>query len=77
MVQHVRDFTEDQSSVHGIYTYYYQVYKADSQTEAEKWLQAQEVISPYTHIVCQTPEGNFGKNLKGIYKDQSNKFTQV
>lgn len=45
------------------------VYKASSKTDAMAFLSKQVVDRPSYYIIVETPEGNFGRDIDGIYQE--------
>lgn len=48
-------------------TFTYEVYKAKSKQEALAFLKTKSVDKQYYYIEVETPEGNFGRDINGIY----------
>ena len=63
-VEHV----EDRDGEGDDYTKYY-VYKAQDKTSAMTFLQRAEIQTDGAHVVVQTPEGTWGKDVNGIYEE--------
>ncbi|WP_165555854.1 HEAT repeat domain-containing protein [Kribbella pittospori] len=45
----------------------YEAYRAANRTEALAYLNAHPVTEPFYYLEVETPEGNFGRDIKGIY----------
>ncbi len=61
-VQVVREFTKGPST--------YRVLKASSKANALAYLKQNPVKRPQFYIVVETPQGNFGRDIDGIYKEK-------
>ncbi|MFX0148879.1 MAG: hypothetical protein ACFE8E_14160 [Candidatus Hodarchaeota archaeon] len=55
----------------------YDVYSANNIKEAIKFLRKQEIKLPYYYIVIETPEGNIGKDIIGIYNEQNSELIEL
>ena len=58
---------EHQEGIGGTATY--RIYKAPSAASAKAFLQENPVDKNFYYIVVETPEGNYGCDVKGIYKE--------
>jgi hypothetical protein len=47
----------------------YEVYSAESKSEAMQFLSNVEVTEPIKHVVVETPEGSWGRDVAGIYDE--------
>ncbi|MGI5818125.1 MAG: YecA family protein [Armatimonadota bacterium] len=52
----------------------YQVYTGSTKQEAIEFLEGQEVNEPSFYIVVETPEGNWGKDIAGIYDEDAGEY---
>ena len=69
-VAHVKTYSETKtlpSGVSGVLTY--EVYKGHTAQEAREFLATKTVDQPLYYIVVETPEGNWGKDIQGLYKE--------
>lgn len=69
-VRFVRRYSEQRQLPTGLATYHYEIYKAKTAEEARQFLDTKEVKARNTYIVVETPEGNWGKDVAGAYKDR-------
>jgi len=53
------------------FTCHYEIYRARTAQEAREFLEAKTVTEPCTYVVIETPEGNWGKDKSGVYKENS------
>jgi hypothetical protein len=53
--------------------YYYEIYRAADKRSAMRFLARvpQDNIEPRYYVVVETPEGEFGKDIDGIYQDDN------
>ena len=47
----------------------YEIYKAQSKSSALEFLKQKPVNKPLYYIIVETPEGNWGKDIEGIYQE--------
>jgi hypothetical protein len=47
----------------------YEVYKAPSKAVALEYLKTKSVTKPLYYVIVETPEGNWGKDINGIYQE--------
>ena len=47
----------------------YKIYKAQNKDDAIAFLSLQKVTKKMFYIVVETPEGNFGRDVDGIYEE--------
>ena len=70
-VRFVRKYSETktvpQTGQPGIVTY--EVYKAHSAQDAREFLDGKSVAERLYYIVVESPEGNWGKDIEGLYKE--------
>jgi hypothetical protein len=70
-VKFVRKYSETktvpQTGQSGIVTY--EVCKAHTAQDAREFLDGKSVTERLYHVVVETPEGNWGKDLEGLYKE--------
>jgi hypothetical protein len=50
--------------------YTYRTYKAPNKASAMAFLEKNPVTRQYYYIVVETPEGNYGRDIQGIYQEQ-------
>ncbi len=57
----------------GSVQYYYEIYRAKDKRAAMRFLARvpQADIEPRYYVVVETPEGEFGKDIDGIYQDDN------
>ena len=68
-VEHVRTYSEAKMALGEERTYTYEVYRANTAQEAKDFLGKKSVPKMYFFIVVETPEGNWGKDYQGMYKE--------
>jgi hypothetical protein len=70
-VKFVRKYSETktvpQTGQSGVVTY--EVFKARTAQEAREFLNGKTVAERLYYIVVETPEGNWGKDIEGLYKE--------
>ena len=49
----------------------YQIYKGLNTESAKAFLQKNLVTKNFYYIIVETPEGNYGRDIQGIYKEQT------
>lgn len=69
-VKFVKRYSENRSLQTGMATFQYQIYKAKTAQQAREFLQSRTVSERNTYIVVETPEGNWGKDIGGMYKER-------
>ncbi len=47
----------------------YVIYRADNKYQALKWLSQNKVSKNFYYLIIETPEGNFGRDIQGIYQE--------
>jgi hypothetical protein len=47
----------------------YEIYKAPSKSVALEYLKTKPVTKPLYYVIVETPEGNWGKDIDGIYQE--------
>lgn len=47
----------------------YEVYRAKTAQQAREFLEGKTVTEKLYYVVVETPEGNWGKDIKGMYKE--------
>lgn len=47
----------------------YRIHKAPSAVAAKAWLQQNPVAKPLYYLMVETPDGNYGRDIDGIYKE--------
>lgn len=52
----------------------YEVHSGSTKQEAVEFLEQQVVSEPSFYIVVETPEGNWGKDIAGIYDEDSGEY---
>ena len=65
----VKKYSEERQTPSGSSTYHYSVYKCGSAQKAREFLDAKTISAKYTYIIVETPEGNWGKDIGGMYKE--------
>jgi phage FluMu protein Com len=50
-------------------TYYYEIYKCDDAEKAKEFLEKNFVDKYFHYIIVETPIGNWGMDIKGLYKE--------
>jgi hypothetical protein len=70
-VKFVRKYSETktvpQTGQSGVVTY--ELYKARTAQEAREFLNGRTVTERLYYVVVETPEGNWGKDVEGLYKE--------
>jgi hypothetical protein len=56
--------SEDHKGMHT-----YRVYRAPSKAAAMAFLQANPVTQNYLYLIVETPHGDFGRDINGIYEE--------
>lgn len=69
-VTFVKRYSENRRLPTGMATYQYEVYRAKTAQQAREFLQGKTVSERNTYIVVETPEGNWGKDIGGMYKER-------
>jgi DNA topoisomerase VI subunit B len=66
----VRKEEKDTSTNFGmVVRFTYEVYRAPNAATAQDFLKRKAVTQPRYYIVVETPEGNYGRDTDGIYKE--------
>ena len=68
-VQFVRKYSTTKQTPLGPATFTYEVYRAKTAQQAREFLEGKTVTEKLYYIVVETPEGNWGKDIKGMYKE--------
>jgi len=55
----------------------YDVYTADSQEQAIRFLRSQSILEERRYIIVETPEGNIGKDLIMIFREPSGDMIEL
>jgi uncharacterized protein YecA (UPF0149 family) len=53
----------------------YKVYTGSTKQEAIEFLERQEVNEPSLYVIVETPEGNWGRDIAGIYDESADALT--
>ena len=69
-VKYVRTYTEEKRGVSGNILCTYEMYKAKTAQEAREFLDTKEVTERLYYVVVETPEGNWAKDIEGMYKEK-------
>ncbi len=69
-VKFVRRYTQAKSTPYGMATFKYEIYRAKTAQEAREFLESKKVAERLSYIVVETPEGNWGKDIEGMYKEK-------
>ena len=64
----VKFIREDRSQSHGV-TMIYRVHKAPDADTAKAFLEQNPVTKQFYYIVVETPEGNYCRDIQGMYKE--------
>jgi hypothetical protein len=48
---------------------HYRIYRAKTADQARKFLDEQTVTERLHYVVVETPEGNWGRDVNGLYKE--------
>jgi len=66
-------FVHVQPRHQGPVQYYYEIYRAKDKRAAMRFLTRvpRADIEPQYYVVVETPEGEFGKDIDGIYQDHN------
>jgi len=68
-VQFVRKYSTTRQTPLGPAMFTYEVYRAKTAQQAREFLEGKTVTDQLYYIVVETPEGNWGKDVKGMYKE--------
>lgn len=68
-VQFVRKCSTTRHTPLGPATFTYEVYRTKMVQQAREFLEGKTVTERLYYIVVETPEGNWGKGIKGMYKE--------
>ena len=68
-VKFVRRYSQNRPTKEGTVTYSYEVYRAKTAQDAREFLDRKPVAKPLHYLVVETPEGNWGKDINGMYKE--------
>ncbi len=69
-VKFVRKYNEQKQGSSGIITCTYEMYKAKTAQLAREFLETKTVNKKLYYIVVETPEGNWAKDIDGMYKEK-------
>lgn len=61
----VKEYSEERMG----FTYTYHIYKAPDEASAKAFLQENPVNRVHYYVIVETPEGNWGRDIDGIYKE--------
>ncbi|MFN0018100.1 MAG: hypothetical protein ACKVP0_07575 [Pirellulaceae bacterium] len=70
-VKFKKKYTENRNTIVGPATYYYEVFTAKTAQEARDYLNTKAITAANTYCIVETPEGNWGKDKDGMYKENS------
>lgn len=62
-------FVREERKQQAGYTLTYQIYKGPDAASASAFLQEHPVTKQFYYIMVETPEGNYGRDIDGIYKE--------
>lgn len=68
-VKYVRTYTEQKMGPFGPFTTTYEMYRAKTAQEAREFLDTKSVAKKLYYVVVETPEGNWAKDIDGMYKE--------
>ena len=68
-VKFVRRYTEARQTPLGPAQFSYEIYKSDTAEAARQFLEHHNVGEPQHYVVVETPEGNWAKDIQGMYKE--------
>lgn len=68
-VQFVRLYSEERDTPEGKAVFTYEVYRANTNQEARRFLEGCTLNTPLFYIVVETPEGNWSKDVGGTYQE--------
>ena len=68
-VQFVRKYSVNRQTPLGPAKFTYEVYRAKTAQQAREFLEGKTVTEKLYYVVVETPEGNWGKDIKGMYKE--------
>ena len=68
-IKFVRRYTESRDTPVGQVKFKYEVYRATTAQEARNFLESKTVSQPFSYILVETSEGNWGKDINGLYKE--------
>jgi len=68
-VRLVRRYSQSRPTPQGTATYFYEVYRAKTAQEAREFLDQRPLPEPLHYLVVETPEGNWCKDINGMYKE--------
>jgi hypothetical protein len=69
-IKFLRRYTQRRPTEQGVVTYSYEVYRAKTAEEARQFLEKKNVTEGHFYLVVETPEGNWGKDVNGMYKER-------
>jgi hypothetical protein len=69
-VKYIRTYQEKKMGASGIITCTYEMHKANSAQEARDFLETKTVKKRLYYVVVETPEGNWAKDIDGMYKEK-------
>jgi hypothetical protein len=68
-VKYVKTYSHTAEETIGPITSTYEMYRAKTAQEARNFLEGKTVSKQLYYVVVETPEGNWGKDIDGIYKE--------
>jgi hypothetical protein len=69
-VKYVKTYTEQKMGASGLFTCTYEMHAAKTAQEAREFLETKEVTQRLYYVVVETPEGNWAKDIDGMYKEK-------
>jgi hypothetical protein len=68
-VKYIKTYEKMVQGTLGMVACTYELYSADSGQEARSFLDTKSVFRQLYYVVVETPEGNWGKDINGMYKE--------
>jgi hypothetical protein len=69
-VKYVKTYTEQKMGATGPISCTYEMHKAKTAQEAREYLETKDVTKRLYYVVVETPEGNWAKDIDGMYKEK-------
>ena len=69
-VRFVKRYSEKRQLPTGAATYHYEIYRGNTAEEARQFLAGKSLKARNTYVVVETPEGNWGRDVAGVYKER-------
>jgi hypothetical protein len=51
------------------FTFVYEVHRGPDAASAREFLAGKQVSKPHHYVIVETPQGNYGRDKDGIYKE--------